>query len=267
MSTIEPTEEQREAALRFCKDHSVCGNGWLVDEFTVAELLAEREAKLRERCVCIGVETGRAERDALRARVAELERLDLDRDRALYLAEVEYFAASAREAQHLADIKALREALGQGYALSLNAREQVLKVTAHYDDAKAEEPAVDWQAWANGSCPEPGCSLANPHEQGVACVKPTAEGRCAMSEPVIRPWSYKCFAGCEDVEANHLDGIDPRSVHHHSVDPLYTRDDLVRVARESRESVWVKFSGDEDATVVFEETSADLVDRLTKGET
>lgn len=45
---------------------------------------------------------------------------------------------------------------------------------AHYDDAKADAPTVDWQAWANGSCPEPGCSLANPHEQGVACVKPTA---------------------------------------------------------------------------------------------
>lgn len=46
------------------------------------------------------------------ARIAELEQLDLDRDRALYLAEGEYFAASAREAQHLADIKALHQFLG-----------------------------------------------------------------------------------------------------------------------------------------------------------
>ena len=42
----EPTDEQNAAALRFCKDHSSFGNGWLVDEFTVGDLLAEREAPL-----------------------------------------------------------------------------------------------------------------------------------------------------------------------------------------------------------------------------
>lgn len=83
-----------------------------------------------------------------------------------------------------------------------------------------------------------------------------------MSEPVIKPWSYKCFAGCEDVEANHLDGIDPRSVHHHSVDPLYTRDALVRVARECNR-LW-------DESTAFDDETAEahrVVDRLTKGET
>jgi len=80
-----------------------------------------------------------------------------------------------------------------------------------------------------------------------------------MSEPVIRPWSYKCFAGCEDVEANHLDGIDPRSVHHHSVDPLYTRDDLVRVALEGLLTRWNGMTEEQQAN--------HIVDRLTKGET
>ena len=78
-----------------------------------------------------------------------------------------------------------------------------------------------------------------------------------MSEPVIKAWSYKCFQGCEDVEANHLDGIDPRSRHHHSVEPLYTRDDLVRVANAAYEhAIDHGWPG-----------GAVIVDRLTKEET
>ena len=80
-----------------------------------------------------------------------------------------------------------------------------------------------------------------------------------MSEPVIRPWSYKCFQGCEDVAANHLDEIDLRSRHHHSVEPLYTRDDLVRVVMATLD-YYSGVSG-ESAQDEAEET----VDRLTKG--
>lgn len=129
----------------------------------------------------------KAREDALTTRVAELEvsqaLLFAERDK--LNADLFSVAKNAheREAQHLADIKACVGVI-EGLLtpsespLSSPPRSAVslLARLAHYYDAKADGPAEDWQAWANGSCPEPGCSLANPHEQGVACVKPTAEG-------------------------------------------------------------------------------------------
>lgn len=75
---------------------------------------------------------------ALRARVAELE---VYADTAMRNRDAHAAARDEleeREAQHILDIKALRDALTQGYALSLNARDRVLAATAHYDDAKAD---------------------------------------------------------------------------------------------------------------------------------
>lgn len=66
MSNIEPTEEQRQAAnalvtkTRIAEEDSIASRA-------LARLLAEREHKLRESYVRIGVSTGQAERDALRA--------------------------------------------------------------------------------------------------------------------------------------------------------------------------------------------------------
>lgn len=244
---VEPTEEQREAVARFyyreegdlrplVSDVGLwvktgrIGGGAIDDAcISLARLLAEREAKAVARIKALANDEIAAcgahieslesllakatdERDTLRARVAELEGQVSESTRLRMTETLHGMGVEAmyqeREAQHLADIKALmakvrvaermRKAVVRvvcspstitGVAVPLHLIEtldalnrdeadfaDVLARLAHYDDAKADAPAVDWQAWANGSCPEPGCSLANPHEQGVACVKPTAEG-------------------------------------------------------------------------------------------
>ncbi len=203
MSNIEPTEEQKQAAEKAIGETILVlhWNSRKAAGDNLARLLAEREAKLRgdveaamnltadgvRKCLNLRAEVARLEaklsrpqplgmvlldeNEALRARVAELE--------------ADLAAFMFGEAQHLADIKALTAALDDvlndpndiGEEDARDAGEALLARLAHYDDAKADAPAVDWQAWANGSCPEPGCSLANPHKQGAACVKPTdAEG-------------------------------------------------------------------------------------------
>lgn len=213
MTNIEPTEEQREAALRFCKDHSVCGNGWLVDEFTVAELLAEREAKLREEVArlsstlalsqdaarlssyLVAAQRAEDERDAAQAElkterlvaekalaarndmenerdaarrdlkqskamtdaargtlVARVAELEASRDRLIEESYDETYAlrsALAREAQHLADIKALNQFLGDhetegGIWIPCTEYDVMPNLAgrlAHYADAKADAPA------------------------------------------------------------------------------------------------------------------------------
>lgn len=108
MSNIEPTEEQRRAAKYFADPLEI-------DPSQVARLLAEREAKLREEHVAFfhkeqegwtdTNETLRAEAKALRARVAELEATCAENAIDSLWAQV----MKKREAQHLADIKALRD--------------------------------------------------------------------------------------------------------------------------------------------------------------
>lgn len=180
----EPTEEQKQAAREACWSL----NGSL--HHNVARLLAEREAKLEEHikwletqcvsfedaninnqktikalneenqryCEQVAIEKRHwsnlnkanakteAERDTLRARVAELE---ASRDHPRTWAAVE-----AREAQHLADIRALmgccrglvhdvdRLMCGIDVGRHAMVMRATLQRLAHYDDAKSDAPAV-----------------------------------------------------------------------------------------------------------------------------
>lgn len=161
MNNIEPTEEQRAAARAWQDgvDQRVSGHP------TLALFLAEREAKLRAQVdklvtntvhrdwleACHERDRAKAiakealdQRDALRARVAELE-ADRVRDAAAMDARMQ-----EHEAQHLADIKALRARLychEDEVMCSLDENSQppcectnckLRRRTAHYDDAKAE---------------------------------------------------------------------------------------------------------------------------------
>lgn len=196
---------EREAKLR--KQLAFMEAGSLADYNAFAEALQKEDAYLaeinliNERLAEMREVDGRKSRmlydrdvviDTLRARIKELEAACGERlaklGEAYEEAETGWLGdikeLEEREAQHLADIKALREVLNDGLndpndigeEAARDAAEALLQRLAHYDVAKADAAAVDWQVWANGSCPEPGCSLANPHEQGAACVKPTAKG-------------------------------------------------------------------------------------------
>lgn len=264
MSNIEPTEEQREAAVAYClgtptPDYAVhwvktgenvrTERGFTVSAGPVAlaRLLAEREAKLRkqltfmeagsladynafaealqkedaylaeinlinERLAEMREVDGRKSRmlydrdvviDTLRARVAELEAAQGDtvgcegcgrRLPSLCAVSTEdpvYLCARCvspmhmeREAQRLADIKALREELrhsrgavcywveGSGspshYIKDLKTLDAVLASTAHYDDAKADAPAVVEvdDEHRNGPCGWSGCGRCGDTEGG-----------------------------------------------------------------------------------------------------
>lgn len=155
-ANIEPTEEQRAAAIRLWSRAGPTGYGMAAAVDEIARLLAEREAKLREevtRLEALCTEEARliVERDTLRARVAELEATT---NRAwVRIAAAESAAsnyeemleeAQKREAQHLAAIKALRapSRLPFDYGVQAAAYDKAIAATAHYDDAKADAGAV-----------------------------------------------------------------------------------------------------------------------------
>jgi chromosome segregation ATPase len=118
--TIEPTEEQKQAAQALFKFQTSD-----VDVDDVARLLAEREHKLRRECTLKSLRSIRAVSDAATADVDQL-RADLEAAHAR-IAELEGQASrdavswaalkgrerelEEREAAHLAQIKALREML------------------------------------------------------------------------------------------------------------------------------------------------------------
>lgn len=148
--SIEPTEEQKQAAKKVAYATRPDYLPNLVD--AIARLLAEREAKLLEemerlhRAVVDTIcDTQDAENDTLRARVAELEA-----EARAGWADLNDCIAEMKEseAQHLADIKALREFLGdreeeEGIWIprsEFNAMPRLAQ-PAHYDDAKADAPA------------------------------------------------------------------------------------------------------------------------------
>lgn len=201
MSNIEPTEEQMQ------KGEQMYASSDYMTSRDFAEILAEREAKLREEMAehRFYREQGAEERDTLRARVAELEAFtlltDSERTSAMFAAGLDVVTRAVREAdqlhqtvgggtrhyvnecllpcfkdegiaiivvdkahaietgereaQHLADIKALRvhivstesgdhdhfdESMDfDGCPACESAR--ILAATAHYDDAKAGAPA------------------------------------------------------------------------------------------------------------------------------
>lgn len=170
MSNIEPNEEQKQAAREWIRGaHS----GPLPAPFyeDLAHLLAEREAKLTASIMKMWVaeRTQLNERsDTLRARVAELEAKIADavfscpgcgrHDFGFFASQIKAAcgpcrtraeAAEAREAQHLADREALRQFLGdreeeEGIWIprsEFNAMPRLAQ-PAHYDDAKADAPAV-----------------------------------------------------------------------------------------------------------------------------
>lgn len=212
MSNIEPTEEQRAAAVKHHYKYAVLPDkGYLTDwvrtgdatgrsafdeVVRLARLLAEREAKLHkqlafmeagsladynafaealqkedaylaeinlinERLAEMREVDGRKSRmlydrdvviDTLRARVAELEATCGERlarlGEAYEEAETGWLGdikeLEAREAQHLADIKVLRapSRLPFAYGVQAAAYDKAIAATAHYDDAKADAPAV-----------------------------------------------------------------------------------------------------------------------------
>ena len=140
VEAIDPTEEQKQAAYSWCHAKWV---GHL--ERDLARLLAEREHKLRGDLdyYKAGLTAYRANLDAARARIAELEGLantamdnrDAHKNYAIELEE--------REAAHLAHIKALREAcsgaqdaLDSQFKLGVDAAvvcQKAINATAHYD--------------------------------------------------------------------------------------------------------------------------------------
>ena len=163
---IEPTEEQMQAAAAFVARHGeqneVIDSGgqarleWspthTVDD--IARLLAEREAKLREEHVAFfhkeldgwtdTNEALRAEVRYLRARVAELTK---ENDALRVQAINKGDGADRQRYQHLADIKALHQFLGdheeeEGIWIPRSEFKDVpcRKYLAHYDDAKAAAP-------------------------------------------------------------------------------------------------------------------------------
>lgn len=177
MSNIEPTEEQRAAAIRLWSRAGPTGHGMAAAVDEIARLLAEREAKAMCKGAAIAwgtvwdssapsdvikvaedvkglhlridrltahakaADEGIAEREAkLRARVAELEHWErIAGDRHHHAVELE-----CREAQQLADIRAGRKAVAAWLDDPwLEGRrklgEDFMAATAHYDDAKAAE--------------------------------------------------------------------------------------------------------------------------------
>lgn len=195
MSNIEPTEEQMQ------KGEQMYASSDYMTSRDFAEILAEREAKLREEMAehRFYREQGAEERDTLRARVAELEAFtlltDSERTSAMFAAGLDVVTRAVREAdqlhqtvgggtrhyvnecllpcfkdegiaiivvdkahaietgereaQHLADIKALMGALKDflrpvAHTFMFNPGEHaraLLNRLAHYDDAKADAPA------------------------------------------------------------------------------------------------------------------------------
>ena len=133
MSNIEPTEEQMQ------KGEQMYASSDYMTSRDFAEILAEREAKLREEMAehRFYREQGAEERDTLRARVAELEALFAAATSARVADKMENLK---REAQHLADIKATIDLLRNPFAPHIE-RVQLLQRLAHYDDAKADAPA------------------------------------------------------------------------------------------------------------------------------
>lgn len=157
VAPIEPTEEHYDAVCRFLSKEIDNGDNVRVE--ALARLLAEREAKLRgEHQVIIatmrrGADELIADNDTLRARVVDLE---AKQARLKHLANDEVAAcgahidslekllkaATAREAQHLADIKAAKQELHRkNQHLPEVATDELLARLAHYDNAKAAAPA------------------------------------------------------------------------------------------------------------------------------
>lgn len=114
MSNIEPTEEQREAVRAIAEKEGARVQMWHLDE--IARLLAEREAKLREKMerlhravvdtVCAAQD---AENDTLRARVAELEAEASNLRASVALVCIERDELEDSEAKHLARIADLEK--------------------------------------------------------------------------------------------------------------------------------------------------------------
>jgi hypothetical protein len=75
-----------------------------------------------------------------------------------------------------------------------------------------------------------------------------------MSEPTIKPKHMSC-----EVHGMFRSGASNCPM----CKPLYTHDDLVAVAREAQEAVWVKDSYDHGPTAVFDESPEHIVERLT----
>ncbi len=129
MRAPEPNEEQRAVAKSFCEDHSKCGNGYLVDDFTVAELIAEREHALREQVATLTAHAAALEMnetywigevDHLRATIAALTEWKTKRlhDEAKSQEMIERLTKEAKESDdtvtRLSDLLDVRDATIRG---------------------------------------------------------------------------------------------------------------------------------------------------------
>lgn len=156
---IEPTEEQMQAALDWISLDLDMKYG----AQHIAELLAEREAKLRDDVAAAMAitEDGVKKCIELRTRVYELEQKIVSEGELALLLE----ASERREAQHLADIKALRRDFAE--VLRISDRDHIawsrargtMTDTAHYDDAK-----VPCQNTTTDSAGRSTCLLALGHD-------------------------------------------------------------------------------------------------------
>lgn len=180
---IEPTEEQKQAARDFLRKNFLPTHSD-VDE--LADFLAEREAKLSKEHEDFFFKNQNDwidTIDTLRARVAELGQAAGEVNDALGVLDLCMVVPlvrelEAREAQHLADIKALKDdafhrhvaCVGGCSVCDLNsgARCALMQRLAHYDDAKADAPAFESEHFHVG-----GGAAA---DDGAVCKVHDAEG-------------------------------------------------------------------------------------------